>query len=445
MRHPLSIVGAALVTLSALLFLIVYAAELFGWHTNPYIGIVFFLVMPGIFVAGLLVIPLGVWLDRRAARAGRPARRWPVLNLNNPRHLRVTAAVAVLTLANVGIVTLAAFRGVAYMDSVEFCGQVCHEVMQPEFVSYQAGPHARVACVECHIGPGAPWFVRSKLSGLRQVVAVARGSFSRPIPSPVHNLRPARDTCEHCHWPEKFHGDSIRSFPEYADDAENSESMTVMRLHVGGGSAASGPVRGIHWHTSVDNDVEYITTDEKRQVIPWVRLRTPGGTKEFVVKGASQESLQGERRRMDCMDCHNRPSHTFAASAARAVDGAIAGGQIDRGLPFVRREAVAALNENYPDRTSAAEAIGRRLHAFYRDNHPDVYGSRRPAVDRAVDATRRLYDHNVFPEMRVGWGSYENNLGHTDAPGCFRCHDDEHVAADGSVIRQDCELCHAQE
>lgn len=444
MRHPLSILGAALVTVSALLFLIVYALELFGWHTNPYIGIAIFLVVPGIFVAGLLVIPLGIWLERRAARLGHP-RRWPQVNLNNPHHLRVAAAVAVLTIINLAIVTLAAFRGVEYMDSVAFCGQVCHEVMQPEFVSYQAGPHARVACVECHIGPGAPWFVRSKLSGLRQVYAVAFNTHSRPIPSPVHNLRPARDTCEHCHWPEKFHGDSIRSFPEYADDAENTESVSVMRLHVGGGSAAAGPVRGIHWHTSVTNQVEYVATDEKRQNIPWVRLTTPEGSKEFVLKGTAPDAIEGERRLMDCVDCHNRPSHAFARSAARAVDQAIAAGHIDRGLPFVRREAVAALSEEYASRELAAESIDRRLRGFYRDNYPAVLEGQRPALDSAVQTAQRLYRQNVFPAMRITWGSYENNLGHVDTAGCFRCHDDEHVASDGSVIRQDCELCHTME
>jgi hypothetical protein len=444
MRHPLSILGAALVTVSALLFLVVYALELFGWHTNPYIGIVFFLMIPGLFVLGLVIIPMGLWLERRARRRGA-SHDWPVVDLRVPRHRYTVALVALLTIANVLIVTLAAFRGVGYMDSVEFCGRVCHEVMQPEYVSYQAGPHARVACVECHIGPGAPWFVRSKLSGLRQVFAVTFGTHSRPIPSPVHNLRPARDTCEHCHWPEKFHGDSIRRIAEYAGDEANTETVTVMRLHVGGGSAATGPVRGIHWHTSAANRVEYVAADEKRQRIPWVRLSTPSGVKEFVLKGSPKGAIAGERREMDCMDCHNRPSHTFAASAARAVDQAIANGHIDRSLPFVRREAVAVLKREYADRATALQAIDRTLRSHFRQNHPDVHTGRQSAVDEAVRTTQRLYEGNVFPSMRVTWGAYENNLGHTEAPGCFRCHDDEHEAADGSVIRQDCELCHTQE
>ena len=345
-RNPVSFSGAVLVTLSALFFLFVYALELFGEHTNPYIGMVFFLLMPGLFVVGLLLIPFGMWRERRREQRGLARTPgWPVFDFNDGHVRRVVATVVVLTVVNVLIVGLATFRGVEYMDSVSFCGQVCHEVMQPEFTSYQAGPHARVKCVECHIGPGAPWFVRSKLSGARQLFAVTFNTHSRPIPSPVQNLRPARDTCEQCHWPAKFHGDKIRAMREYADDAAGTESVTVMRLHVGGGSESLGPVSGIHWHTSRRQAIEYIATDDKRQVIASVRLTDPNGrVKEWTAPDVTPEALaKGEHRRMDCMDCHNRPSHQMAATAERAVDQAIANGELERTLPFIRREAVKAI------------------------------------------------------------------------------------------------------
>jgi hypothetical protein len=447
-RNPIALVGAALVTVSALLFLFVYLLETLGIHTNPYIGMVFFLVMPGIFVFGLALIPLGMYREHRARRAGyvRPAG-WPVLNLNDPRQLRISAIVGALTVVNVLIIALAGFQGVHYMDSVQFCGQVCHEVMQPEFASYQAGPHARVACVQCHIGPGAPWFVRSKLSGARQLYAVTFNTHSRPIPSPVTNLRPARDTCEQCHWPEKFHGDKIRAFREYGNDVTNTESVTAMRIHVGGGSDSIGQVKGIHWHTSRSNQIEYIATDDRRQVISWVRLTTPnGGVKEWVAEGVSADALaKGERRVMDCVDCHNRPSHTFASSAERAVDQALGRGEIDRSLPFVRREAVRVLKASYPSQEAAFAGIRRDVQAFYRGSDVALPADKRAQVDRAIDALQRLYSRNVFPSMKVAWGTYPNNLGHMDFPGCFRCHDDSHKAKDGSTISQDCELCHAQE
>ena len=384
-RNPLSMIGSALVTLSAVLFLFVYLLDLFGWHTNPYIGIVFFLVMPAVFIFGLLLIPLGMWREHKARLAGKTlTTRWPVINLNEPRVLRMALVVAVLTIVNVVIVGLAAFRGIEYMDSVAFCGQTCHEVMQPEFASYQVSPHARVKCVECHIGSGGSWFVKSKISGARQLYAVAFNTHARPIPSPVHNLRPARDTCEQCHWPEKFLGDRIRAFREYAADQANTESVTVMRLHVGGGSERVGPVKGIHWHTSRSNVIEYIATDDKRQVIPWVRLTKADGTaKEFVAEGVNAETLaKGQKRRMDCMDCHNRPSHQFPASAERAVDQALARGVIEKDLPFVRREGVRLLKASYPDQPTAFAAIRREL-AGVRRGQPQGGARLQAAVGRS--------------------------------------------------------------
>jgi hypothetical protein len=446
-RNTLSLAGAALATIGAVMFLVVFFADLFGYHSNPYIGIVFFLVLPAIFVFGLLLVPIGIWLERRRRMAGRAPSQlhWPRIDLNIARHRGIALAILSLTIANVVIISIATYRGVEYMDSVEFCGRVCHQVMQPEFVAYQDGPHARVACVECHIGSGAPWFVRSKLSGTRQVFAVLFNSHERPIPSPVENLRPARDTCEQCHWPEKFHGDKVKVIREYADDEQNTESVTTLQIHVGGGSEKLGVATGIHWHMSVANQIEYIATDEKRQVIPYVRLRDrEGRVKEYVVDGVTRDQLAaGERRTMDCMDCHNRPSHPFALSAERAVDEAMAIGEISTKLPFVKREAVAALKLEYPDEEAAADAIAQRLRTFYREGYLPVYNSQRQAVERAVTATERLYRRNVFPSMQVNWGTYHNNIGHVAFPGCFRCHDENHKAQDGSVIRQDCELCHA--
>jgi len=325
-RSPLSIVGMVLTTISAVVFLVVFFADLFGMHTNPYIGIVFFLVLPGIFVFGLLLIPLGAWLERRRRAAGRAATEWPRLDLNNPDHRRAAVAIFALTMVNIVIVSLAAYRGVEYMDSVQFCGQACHSVMKPEATAHADGPHARVTCVECHIGSGATWFAKSKLSGTRQLFAVSFHTYSRPIPSPVENLRPARDTCEQCHWPAKFHGDKVQRIVEYADDEKNTESVTTLQVHVGGGVERGSAAQGIHWHADVANEIDYISTDDKRQVIPFVRVKDrTGAVREYTALGVTPDQLaKGERRRMDCMDCHNRPSHQMAATPERAVNGAMA-------------------------------------------------------------------------------------------------------------------------
>jgi NapC/NirT cytochrome c family, N-terminal region len=444
-RSPLSIGGMVLTTVSAVVFLVVFLADLFGMHTNPYIGIVFFLILPGIFVFGLLLIPLGAWIERRRRAAGSQpsALKWPRIDLNDPRQRLIAITIFVLTMANIVIVSLASYRGVEYMDSVEFCGQVCHTVMKPEATAHQDGPHARVTCVQCHIGSGATWFAKSKLSGARQLLAVSFRTYSRPIPSPVENLRPARDTCEQCHWPAKFHGDKVLRVVEYGEDEKNTESVTTLQMHVGG-AARPGQHSGIHWHADPANEIDYIATDATRQVIPYVRVKDrSGAVREYRSAGVTEEQLAaGERRRMDCMDCHNRPSHEFASSAARAVHAAIARADIPVTLPFARRETVKVLDASYPSEAAALEGIARGLRDFYRGSYNDVYMTRRQDVEKAVTSAQRIYQRNVFPEMNVGFGTYPDNVGHMDFPGCFRCHDDDHRTREGKTIGQECETCH---
>lgn len=444
LRHPVSFAGAILATLSSIFFLIFFAAESMGLHTNPYMGMVFFIILPMAFIAGLLLIPLGVWLQRRRVAAGKADIHWPTLDLNSPRHRKVTASVLVLTAVNVVIVSLAAYSGLHYMDSTEFCGTVCHEVMEPQHEAFQAGAHARVGCVQCHIGPGASWFVQSKLSGTRQIFAVTLNTFSRPIPSPVHNLRPARETCEQCHWPEKFHGDKVVSRREYADDEANTLTETILQLKVGGGSDAVRKATGIHWHTSASSTIEYIATDEKREHIPYVKVTDrDGSVREYYAEDVNPADLaKGERRQMDCVDCHNRTGHPFETTPQRAVDTAIASGTIPADLPFARKQSVEMLTKSYDSKSAALDAIAASLREYYRASHNEVYMSRRPDVERVVAATQAIYKRNVFPTMKVGFGTYTNNLGHMDFPGCFRCHDDSHKTKDGRLIRQDCDLCH---
>jgi hypothetical protein len=445
-RSPISVTGMVLTTISAVLFLVVFLADLFGLHTNPYLGIVFFLVLPGLFLLGLLLIPFGAWTERRRRLAGRPPSEmhWPRIDLNEPDQRRRAVFVFALTITNIVIVSLAAYRGVEYMDSVQFCGQVCHTVMKPEFVAHQAGAHSRITCVQCHVGPGAPSFARSKVSGTRQLLAVTFHGYPRPIPAPVQNMRPAGDTCEQCHWPEKFHGDMTRRIVEYADDEKNTESVTTLQVHVGGGNERLGLATGIHWHMNLVNDIEYVATDDKRQVIPYVRLTDRNGNvREYVADGVTTAQFPtGERRRMDCLDCHNRPSHPIAATPLRAVNEAMARGEIPRTLPFIHREAVKAVKGTYPSRDAAGEGISRALRDFYRMNDAKIDVTGRQEVEKAVLGITAVYQRNVFPEMNVQFGTYPDNIGHIDSPGCFRCHDDSHKARDGRKIGQDCDTCH---
>ena len=316
--------------------------------------------------------------------------------------------------------------------------------MAPEHTAYLDSPHSRVACTECHIGPGAPWFVRSKISGTRQLFAVAFGTHSRPIPSPVKHLRPSRDTCEHCHWPQKFHGDKFLVRTKYDSDEASTPLTTVLLLKVGG-RAWNGSV-GIHGrHLDKEERISYVATDDRRQVIPRVTYRDDDGqTVEFTstaIKTTSEELARGERRTMDCIDCHNRPTHVFELPE-RAVDKAIDEGRISRDLPFIKKKGVELLRTEYTDRETAARQIVQGLADYYREAYPDVHRKQRAEIERSADQLKAIYERNVFPEMRVTWGTYPNNIGHEDFLGCFRCHDDSHKSPSARAITQDCNSCH---
>jgi len=437
-RNPISLMGVAVTTAMAVVFFVLLALEMAGQLRNPYLGLLLFVAVPAVFVSGLLLIALGAW-RRRRQRADRPdSDEWPVIDLRLPRTRSVILGVLVLTCVNLMIVSLAAYGAVHHMESAEFCGTTCHTTMEPEWKAYQVSAHAEVTCVSCHVGPGAEALVESKIAGTRQLWQLLTNNVPTPVAAPVRTMRPARETCQTCHWAEKLHGDTLKVVREYADDEKSTETATTLQLHVGGGRAALGAGSGIHWHMNIDNTIEFIATDPQRQTIPWVKFTDRNGNvKEYAVDGVTPQQLaQGERRTMDCMDCHNRPAHTFEPGPERAVDNAIAAGALPRDLPFARREAVLALKDSYASNAEALTGIETRLRKFYADQSA-------PALARAISGVQEIYGRNVFPAMKVGWGTYPNNIGHVFSSGCFRCHDDNHKARDGSVIKQDCESCHA--
>lgn len=441
-RHPLGFIGVNLTTLSGVLLVILLLLSVIGAPTNPYLGAVTFLVLPFFFVLGLVLIPIGAWhYRRRLARAEREGPLFPVYDLNAPPVRTRLVLLAALTLVNIVILGVVAFRGIEYMDSVEFCGGTCHPVMKPEFTAYQGSPHARVRCVDCHIGPGASWFVQSKLSGTRQVFKQILHTWPTPVETPITNLRPSRDTCEQCHWPEKFHDDRLTVRRHFQEDEANTPLQSVLRLKVGGGSADSGLHPGIHWHVSSD---VYYRSDAKREAIPWVRVeRRDGSIAEFTAADGVPDSIAARpARRMDCIDCHNRPTHIYRLPG-RALDEALAGGRVSGDLPYIKREALAALTADYADEAAARAGIAARLTGFYRESYPEVAAQRAEALAQAIDVTQRIWARNVFPEMKVGWGTYTDHIGHQDAPGCFRCHDEQHATPEGATISQDCSTCHS--
>jgi nitrate/TMAO reductase-like tetraheme cytochrome c subunit len=432
--------GAILTTLSAVLILAVVVFGLAGWEGGPYIGIAAFLVLPAFFILGLLLIPAGAALQRRreriAAETGVATAALPIFDLNNRTTRRWLIGFAGLSAINLVILSVAGFHGLELMDSPKFCGS-CHSVMAPEFTAYERSPHSRVRCVQCHIGPGASWFVKSKLSGLWQVVSVSFDLYPRPIPTPIHNLRPARDTCEQCHWPAKFVGDRLKVKTHYQDDEAATETKTVVLLHVGGGSTPDTP--GIHWHVNPGVKIRYLA-DEKREAIGRIEATLPSG--EVRAYESKSNGNEGKAwREMDCVDCHNRPTHIFSAPDDE-VDGSITAGRIARDLPFIRREAVKALKGEFPSHDAARAGLREGLQGFYAQQYPEIAKSRAADIDAAAAELGAIYTRNVWPSMKIEWGTYPSHLGHEATEGCFRCHNDEHATADGKTLSQDCSLCH---
>lgn len=441
LRNPLSLLGTAITTAAALVILTLFGLGLAGMVGSPYLGILVYLILPFIFVVGLLLIPLGLWRQRRAERATgeAPSARFPIIDLNRPKTQRAFLIFFVLSAVNIVIISIATYEGVEVMDSVAFCGTTCHTVMQPEYTAYRLSPHARVACVDCHIGPGASWFVKTKLSGAWQVIAVTFNLYPRPIPTPVANLRPARETCEQCHWPQKFEGDRLLVRTEYSSDEQNTALQTVLLMHVGG--ARGHDWHGIHWHVAPGVRVRFYANHE-RTVIQTVDVTRPNGSSErFSVGG--KELSGGTWRVMDCVDCHNRPTHIFEPPG-RAIDGAMLSGRIPTDLPFVKREGLQIIQKTYASRAQARTEIPAALSAFYRDKYAQLMSTRGSAIAQAGNALTGAYLDNVFPAMKVGWNTYPNFLGHpSDEAGCFRCHDGEHTSKAGAIIPQDCFLCHS--
>ena len=433
----ISLTGVVTVTTATVFWLFLLPTTLRGGTDNPYFGILAYLTIPLPFFVGLLLIPLGMWIQRR--REGRMAvypPDFPVLAWSNPELRKLAYFIGATTIVNLAVASQLTYSAVDYMDSVTFCGQTCHNVMQPEYTAYQNSPHSRVECVKCHIGPGASWFVRSKLSGVGQVFAVAFDTYPRPIPTPVRNLRPARETCEACHYPQKYGEDRVQILPKYADDEANTRTETVLLMKIGGGNHGVG-IHGTHLGPGVT--IRYRHTDEARQDIPWVEYESPAGKTVYAVKGAKVEGLP--LREMDCMDCHNRPTHTYELPE-RGLDNAMNGGLISASLPFAKKKALEIVKASYASREDAARQIPAAFEKYYQDKYPAIWASRRSEVTASALQVLALWNRNVFPAMKVAWGSYPNNLGHMDFPGCFRCHDGSHTASGDRSITQDCNACH---
>jgi len=434
--HWLSMVGALLATVAGSTWLVALPTMVRGHSTNPYIGILLFVGLPSLLVLGLILIPIGFWLSKRRARHG-----FTQVLTRQSSLKRLAVFLGVATILNIVIMSQLSYSAVEHMEGVAFCGTTCH-VMKPEFTAHQVWPHARLLCVECHVVPGAVGWVQSKMAGTRQLIEVISNNYPRPIKSAMETNRlvPAEETCEKCHSPYQSGGANLRVIPEYADDEQNTSSKTVLMMMVGGGNT-----RGIHGaHLGRGVSIRYASTDPARQTIPWVEYRN-ANTQEvraYAVEGVTlNDAGKLSQYEMQCVDCHNRPAHTFE-SPERAVNRAIAFGRIPVSLPFIKKKAVELLRAGYTSSDDATRTIPKAIRDYYSAAYPSISSARHSDIELAANALLTIYSENVFPDLGVTWGTYQNNLGHSDFPGCFRCHDEGHISAEQKTITQDCSACH---
>jgi hypothetical protein len=443
--NPVTYFGIGLALFMTVVEIFLFGIEFLTEGRNVYLGLLTYAVLPVFLIIGLLLIPAGVmWKHRRVAKglvAARPKSF--VVDLSIPQHRNALVVFIVGSSLLAVMTAIGSYKAFHYTESVQFCGVVCHDVMEPQYTAHSQSPHARVKCVECHIGGGADWYVRSKLSGVRQIYHTIKKDYPRPIPTPVHNLRPAAETCEQCHWPGKsFSSVEMRKMYYPAGDSEDENWFLRMLIHVGSDDTQKD---GIHAHMYVDNEIYYAAEDERRQNITWVKTVDKDGKETVYI---SPDSLYKDGppppeviRKMDCMDCHNRPSHHFNAPY-EIVNAAFLRGDIDAGIPRAKERIMAALSADYASVEEAGKKIEESLTRYYQIRHAEYYQENKGRIDQLVKKTIEAYKMDFFPYMQARWDAYPDNIGHLWSPGCFRCHGGEHAAPDGKVITRDCAACH---
>ncbi|MEJ2494741.1 MAG: NapC/NirT family cytochrome c [Ignavibacteriaceae bacterium] len=444
--NPFTIFGAGLSALSFGMILFLTILEYLAPQPKPYMGIITFIILPGFLLIGVFFIFFGIIRERTRLKKGIERKhRLLIINFNDPRQRRMVISFSIGVILLLFFSAFGSYKAYEFTETDEFCGTLCHKVMNPEYTAYLSSPHSRVGCVTCHIGSGATWFVRSKISGSYQVYSVLFNKYSKPIPTPVENLRPASGTCEQCHSPENFFSEVQYQATYYLYDEANTKSSISMLLKIGGGNKELGRAEGIHWHMNIANKIEYIYTDSIRAEIPWVKLTAHDGTvkiyKDNTVKFDKDDYPPENLRTMDCIDCHNRPSHIFNP-ADKSVNLAMSLGRIDEKLPYIKSVAVDALESKYTTKEIGLDSIKISVDDFYQSNYPDIYTSKNSAIEKAINEIQKIYKRNYFPSMNVSWRGFPNHLSHLFDKGCFRCHDGNHETDHGEKIKRNCNLCH---
>jgi nitrate/TMAO reductase-like tetraheme cytochrome c subunit len=440
----------AAVSLFFILFLFLIS-NIFPSQVSQYLGLFTYIILPVFLVIGLILIPIGTWRKYKRDKKGEVERevKFPKIDLNEPGQRMVVFIFTLGSALFILFTALGSYEAFHITESNKFCGTLCHKVMSPEYTTYHQSAHAKVKCVECHVGSGATWYVKSKMSGLKQVYAILTHTYPVPITTPVHDLRPARETCEQCHWPQKFYNRTLINTKYYLSDSENSEWDVSMLMKTGPAHKALGLRSGIHWHVNPDVKIEYIPTSFKRDQIAEVKFTNLKTGKTHIYKDKNREftakaldTLKVNERVMDCMDCHNRPSHNFK-SPTRFFDDAMSAGNVSQNLPDLKMMAMDLFYNNaFPTVDSADRYIQKNLTDYYKSNYPEIYDTAKAQIKSTIAALQHAYKENIFPTMKADWRAHPNYIGHMEANGCFRCHNGTFTNENGRTISKDCDLCH---
>lgn len=438
--NPKSILGFILIVTSIAVLFGLFLIDSVSQSSSSYIGILVFMILPPFFITGTILVPYGFFQQFKKLHAkGEIQQKNMIIDFNLGKHRKNFLIFIFFGFVSIICVTLISFQSFHYTESVEFCSS-CHSVMDPETIRHQKSPHARVTCVECHVGEGTSWYVKSKLSGMYQVYSVWFNKYSRPIETPISNLRPARDTCEKCHWPQYFIDNKIVSREYVLPDEENTIGHETLIMKTGGMKKHAKP-SGIHWHIS--NTVNFIARDPKKEDIPWIEVINDEGQHKIFQSSENplkkEEIANSEIHRMDCIDCHNRPAHIFLAPS-EIMDNLILSGVVNKDLPNIRAIGSQVMVKDYKDNTDADIQIKNQILKEYSEK--ELTPELKTTIDSTIKAIQTSYHENFFPQMKTNWKTHSKNIGHKWSPGCFRCHDDKHTTDSGEVIPRNCDLCH---
>lgn len=443
-RNNFGKTGVVLVTSSFIMFFVMELAWFLGLVDNAYVGLISYMALPALFLIGLILVPIG-WqrqksitgqsgLELLESEFGKDGIKAAITGSH------IFKTVGLLSLLNVLFLILASTQTLQFMDEPKFCGTACHEVMNPEWQTYQVSAHASVNCVSCHVGEGTEALVESKLNGLWQMVSMTFDLYERPIPVPVHQLRPATETCENCHWPSKQFGDELIKKVNYTNEEFTQPLYTTLSMKID--SKNNKKESGVHWHIEDGVNVNYTTLSSSREQIKTVVAEYPDGSiREFENTNVTLDDDLMETRTMDCVDCHNRAAHIYR-SPESIVDQLLMSGDLPSQLPFIKREALNALRTHARNKETGREQVVRYLSSYYRIKYPDFYYENSNQLSKAGELLAIEYDRYIHPNMNIEWDTYPSHLGHDGDSGCFRCHNQNMVDKSGEAISSDCTLCH---